>query len=111
MESEKTELSKDHLSSATTEEEGEQVIEQKITQTDHDAPVEVEYIYADGESIRLSRMEEQELVVVAIKKAAQEILDHTALIKELTGRIEELEAKAESASDELECINRVLDAT
>ena len=48
MESEKTELSKDHLSSATTEEEGEQVIEQKIAQTDHDAPVEVEYIYADG---------------------------------------------------------------
>ena len=65
----------------------------------------------DLEPIRLSRMQEQELVIVAIEKAAQQLLDHTALIKELTGRIEELEAKAESASDELECINRVLDAT
>ncbi|SVE09605.1 uncharacterized protein METZ01_LOCUS462459 [marine metagenome] len=63
------------------------------------------------EAIRLSNLEEHELMIVAIEKAAQEILDHTALIKELTGRIEELEAKAESASDELECINRVLDAT
>ncbi len=69
-----------------------------------DQPMEIE-------RVRLSKMQEQELVIVAIEKAAQEILDHTALIKELTGRIEELEAKAESASDELECINRVLDAT
>ena len=66
---------------------------------------------AGMEAIRLSNLEEHELMIVAIKKAAQQILDHTALIKELTGRIEELEAKAESASDELECINRVLDAT
>ena len=66
---------------------------------------------AGMEAIRLSNLEEHELMIVAIKKAAQEILDHTALIKELTGRIEELEAKAESVSDELECINRVLDAT
>ena len=66
---------------------------------------------AGMEAIRLSNLEEHELMIVAIKKAAQEILDHTALIKELTGRIEELEAKSESASDELECINRVLDAT
>ena len=66
---------------------------------------------AGMEAIRLSNLEEHELMIVAIKKAAQEILDHTALIKELTGRIEELEAKAESASDEVECINRVLDAT
>ena len=66
---------------------------------------------AGMEAIRLSNLLEHELMIVAIEKAAQEILDHTALIKELTGRIEELEAKAESVSDELECINRVLDAT
>ena len=66
---------------------------------------------AGMEAIRLSNLQEHELMIVAIEKAAQQILDHTALIKELTGRIEELEAKAESASDELECINRVLDAT
>ena len=64
-----------------------------------------------NKAIRLSNLQEHELMIVAIEKAAQQILDHTALIKELTGRIEELEAKAESASDELECINRVLDAT
>jgi len=45
-----------------------------------------------NEAIRLSNLEEHELMVVAIEKAAQEILDHTALIKELTGGIEELEA-------------------
>ena len=64
-----------------------------------------------NKEIRLSKLENEELMVVAIKKISQQILDHTALIKELTGRIEGLEAKAESASDELECINRVLDAT
>ena len=64
-----------------------------------------------NKEIRLSKLENEELMVVAIKKISQQILDQTALIKELTGRIEELEAKAESASDELECINRVLDAT
>ena len=47
------------------------------------------------EPIRLSRMEEQELVVVAIEKAAQQILDHTALLKELTERIEKIEESIE----------------
>ena len=41
---------------------------------------------AGMEAIRLSNLEEHELMIVAIKKAAQEILDHTALIKELTGK-------------------------
>ena len=49
----------------------------------------------DLEPIRLSRMEEQELTVVAIEKAAQQLLDHTALIKELTGRIEKIEESIE----------------
>ena len=64
-----------------------------------------------NKEIRLSKLENEELMVVAVEKISQQILDQTALIKELTGRIEELEAKAESVSDELECINRVLDAT
>ena len=64
-----------------------------------------------NKEIKLSKLENEELMVVAVEKISQQILDQTALIKELTGRIEELEAKAESASDELECINRVLDAT
>ena len=45
--------------------------------------------------IRLSRMEEQELVVVAIEKAAQQLIDHTALLKELTKRIEKVEESIE----------------
>ena len=64
-----------------------------------------------NKEIRLSKLENEELMVAAVEKISQQILDQTALIKELTGRIEELEAKAESVSDELECINRVLDAT
>ena len=64
-----------------------------------------------NKEIRLSKLENEELMVVAVEKISQQILDQTALIKELTGRIEELEAKAESVSDELECINIVLDAT
>ena len=47
------------------------------------------------EPIRLSRMEEQELVVVAIEKAAQQLIDHTALLKELTKRIEKVEESIE----------------
>ena len=49
----------------------------------------------DLEPIRLSRMEEQELVVVAIEKAARQLLDHTALLKELTERIEKIEESIE----------------
>ena len=49
----------------------------------------------DLEPIRLSRMEEQELVIVAIKKTAQQLLDHTALLKELTERIGKIEESIE----------------
>ena len=49
----------------------------------------------DLEPIRLSRMEEQELVIVAIEKAAQQLLDHTALLKELTERIGKIEESIE----------------
>ena len=47
------------------------------------------------EPIRLSRMQEQELVIVAIEKAAQQLIDHTALLKELTKRIEKVEESIE----------------
>ena len=49
----------------------------------------------DLEPIRLSRMQEQELVIVAIEKAAQQLLDHTALLKELTERIGKIEESIE----------------
>ena len=53
-----------------------------------DQPMEIE-------RVRLSKMEEQELVIVAIKKAPQQLLDHTALLKELTERIGKIEESIE----------------
>ena len=47
------------------------------------------------EPIRLSRMQDQELVIVSIEKAAQQLIDHTALLKELTKRIEKVEESIE----------------
>ena len=48
-----------------------------------------------NEAIRLSNLEEHELMIVAIKKAAQQLLDHTALLKELTERIGKIEESIE----------------
>ena len=53
-----------------------------------DQPMEIE-------RVRLSKMQEQELVIVAIEKAAQQLLDHTALLKELTERIGKIEESIE----------------
>ena len=63
----------------------------------------------DLEPIRLSRMEEQELMIVAIEKARKKILSQAKLIKGLNLRIEELEDRAEFVDDDLECIHRVLE--
>lgn len=65
----------------------------------------------DLEPIRLSRMEEQELAIVAIKKAAQQLLDHTALIKELSEKVAKLEENVKEREDEIDDIFRILDAT
>ena len=65
----------------------------------------------DLEPIRLSRMEEQELVIVAIEKAAQQLLDHTALIKELSEKVAKLEENVKEREDEIDDIFRILDAT
>ena len=65
----------------------------------------------DLEPIRLSRMQEQELVIVAIEKAAQQLLDHTALIKELSEKVAKLEENVKEREDEIDDIFRILDAT
>ena len=65
----------------------------------------------DLEPIRLSRMEEQELAIVAIKKAAQQLLAHTALIKELSEKVAKLEENVKEREDEIDDIFRILDAT
>ena len=67
-----------------------------------DQPMEIE-------RVRLSKMEEQELVIVAIEKARKKILSQAKLIKGLNLRIEELEDRAEFVDDDLECIHRVLE--
>ena len=63
------------------------------------------------ETIRLSNLEEHELMIVAIKKAAQQILDHTALIKELSEKVAKLEENVKEREDEIDDIFRILDAT
>ena len=65
----------------------------------------------DLEPIRLSRMQEQELVIVAIEKAAQQLLDHTALIKELSEKVAKLVENVKEREDEIDDIFRILDAT
>ena len=65
----------------------------------------------DLEPIRLSSMQEQELVIVAIEKAAQQLLDHTALIKELSEKVAKLEENVKEREDEIDDIFRILDAT
>ena len=65
----------------------------------------------DLEPIRLSRIQEQELVIVAIEKAAQQLLDHTALIKELSEKVAKLEENVKEREDEIDDIFRILDAT
>ena len=63
------------------------------------------------ERVRLSQMQEQELVIVAIEKAAQQLLDHTALIKELSEKVAKLEENVKEREDEIDDIFRILDAT
>ena len=53
-----------------------------------DQPMEIE-------RVRLSKMQEQELVIVAIKKEAQQLIDHSDLLKELTERIGKIEDSIE----------------
>ena len=68
-----------------------------------DQPMEIE-------RVRLSKMQEQELVIVAIEKAAQQLLEHTALIKELTGKVADLEENVKERENEIEDIFRALEA-
>ena len=63
------------------------------------------------EAIRLSNLEEHELMIVAIKKAAHQILDHTALIKELSEKVAKLEENVKEREDEIDDIFIILDAT
>ena len=44
--------------------------------------------------MRLSKLSSQEMIVEAFEKASKQIFKQTALIKELTIRVEELEERA-----------------
>ena len=61
--------------------------------------------------MRLSKLSSQEMIVEAIEKASKQILSQTALIKELTIRVEELEEEAKESKSEIDDIFRALDAT
>ena len=61
--------------------------------------------------MRLSKLSSQEMIVEAIEKASKQILKQTALIKELTIRVEELEERAGEKDEEISFIHRILEAT
>ena len=61
--------------------------------------------------MRLSKLSSQEMIVEAIEKASKQILNQTALIKELIKRIEELEERAGEKDEEISFIHRILEAT
>ena len=61
--------------------------------------------------MRLSKLSSQEMIVEAIEKASKQILSQTALIKELTIRVEELEERAGEKDEEISFIHRILEAT
>ena len=61
--------------------------------------------------MRLSKQSSQERIVNAIEKASKQILSQTALIKELTIRVEELEERAGEKDEEISFIHRILEAT
>ena len=61
--------------------------------------------------MRLSKLSSQERIVNAIEKASKQILSQTALIKELTIRVEELEERAGEKDEEISFIHRILEAT
>ncbi|SVE15671.1 uncharacterized protein METZ01_LOCUS468525, partial [marine metagenome] len=61
--------------------------------------------------MRLSKLSSQEMIVEAIEKASKQILNQTALIKELTKRVEELEERAGEKDEEISFIHRILEAT
>ena len=64
-----------------------------------------------GNEMRLSKLSSQEMIVEAIEKASKQILNQTALIKELTIRVEELEERAGEKDEEISFIHRILEAT
>ena len=51
------------------------------------------------------------MIVEAFEKASKQILNQTALIKELTKRVEELEERAGEKDEEISFIHRILEAT
>ena len=64
-----------------------------------------------GKKMRLSKLSSQEMIVEAFEKASKQILKQTALIKELTIRVEELEERAGEKDEEISFIHRILEAT
>ena len=64
-----------------------------------------------GNEMRLSKLSSQEMIVEDFEKASKQILNQTALIKELTKRVEELEERAGEKDEEISFIHRILEAT
>jgi len=63
------------------------------------------------EEIRLSKLNHDELLVESIEKLSNHMTTQAKLVKELTGRIEELEENVKERENEIDDIFRILNAT
>lgn len=63
------------------------------------------------EEKKLSKLSNDELVVVAIEKASKQLLEHSRLIKKLNSRVEELEERLQEKDEEISFIHRILDSS
>jgi len=63
------------------------------------------------DELRLSKLDHDELLVESIERMSKWRLSQTILIKELTGRIEELEENVKERENEIDDIFRILNAT
>ena len=63
------------------------------------------------EEIRLSKLNHDELLVESIERLSGLMTTQAKLVKELTGRIEELEENVKERENEIDDIFRILNAT
>ena len=65
----------------------------------------------DLEERRLSKLNNDELIVEAVEKASKHLFEQGKLIKSLSKKIDELEERMVEKDEEISFIHRILDST
>ena len=65
----------------------------------------------DLEERRLSKLNNNELIVEAVEKASKHLFEQSKLIKSLSKKIEELEERMIEKDEEISFIHRILDSS